>query len=279
VVEHAAAVGASVRRLAGVVARSRDLGGLERLARAAPPRRAVLPRPATRTAEPGTSVPLAVASGPAFSFAYPENLERLQQAGAELCPFDPLESATLPAGARGLYAGGGFPEVYAERLAANAPMLEAVRSAVRGGLPTWAECGGMLWLSRSLDGVPLCGAIPADATMGSKVAVGYRRAEVRRTSPVAVAGTTLRGHEHHYSEVTPTGDALTLSATTTTSAAAPGSGSRSDGWATDTMLATYLHLHLGADPAPAERFVAVAQAAISVPAQAAGNGRGKRDRR
>jgi cobyrinic acid a,c-diamide synthase len=255
VVERPAAVGASIERLGHVVAGSLDLQALEGIARGAPPQRAALPRRAARVTQAQAAVPVAVASGPAFSFAYPENLERLEEAGAELCFFDPLESPTLPPGARALYAGGGFPEVFARRLSQNTPLLQAVHRAVTAGLPTWAECGGMLWLSRSLDGTPLCDVVPADALMGPKVTVGYRRAEVRRTNPVAPAGAQLRGHEHHCSAVEPAGDALVLSGT---------SGTRAEGWATDTMLATYLHLHMGADATPAERFVRSAAEAGTV---------------
>ena len=247
VVEQRDAVAASVRHLASVVARSVDLAAVERVARAAP---VVRPDPLPVTRITGR-VRVAVASGPAFGFAYPDNLERLEEAGAELVPFDPLHAPALPAGAAALYAGGGFPEVFAAGLAANTPLLADVRRAVARGLVTWAECGGMLWLCRSIGGRRLCGVLPAHGAMGDRLAVGYRRAEVRRDSPVAAAGSVLRGHEHRYSTVTPPGDALVLTGT---------SGTAAGGWATPTLLASYLHLHLGADPGPAERFVAAAAA-------------------
>lgn len=259
VAEQRGDVSASVRRLGETIARSLDLEAIERLARGAPLVRADAPRPAHRVV--ATPVPVAIASGPAFSFVYRDNLERLEEAGAELLPFDPFEAPALPSGARGLYAGGGFPEVYAAALSANAGLLRDVRAALRGGLVTWAECGGMLWLCRSVNGSPMSGALPAQATTRDRVTVGYRRAEVRRDNPVAPKGATLRGHEHHYSLVDPPGDALSLQGVRS---------GRPDGWASPTMLATYLHLHLGADPAPAERFVATA-ARRSVERAAAGS--------
>jgi cobyrinic acid a,c-diamide synthase len=249
VVEQPEAVRASVRHLGASVSAGLDLASLEHIACSATPRRV----PARRAAREVARVPVAVVAGPAFSFAYPDNLERLTEAGAELVEFDPLEATGLPAGVRALYAGGGFPEVFAESLAANGALLDDVRRAVDDGLPTWAECGGMLWLCRSVDGHTLCGALPADATMGEHITVGYRTATVRADNPVASAGDLLRGHELHYSTVSPPGDALVLQGTI-------GEG-KTDGWSSPSLLATYLHMHLGADPGPAERFLSTAAGA------------------
>src|SRR5207247_98707 len=100
----------------------------------------------------GAGPRIAVASGPAFSFVYPENLEALTALGAEVVPFDPRHDQRLPDAVDGLYAGGGFPEVFAPELAANRPLLADLRTAVGRGLCVLAECGGLLWLARSLDG-------------------------------------------------------------------------------------------------------------------------------
>ena len=149
-----------------------------------------------------------MAGGAAFSFVYPDNVEAMEAAGAEVVPFDPLEDDRLPDGCRALYVGGGFPEVYAPALAANRSLLEDVTRRVAGGLVTWAECGGLLWLARSLDGNPLAGVVAADARMTDRLSLGYRRAAVRVDCPVAPAGAQLRGHEFHYSAIEPSGDAL-----------------------------------------------------------------------
>lgn len=190
---------------------------------------------------------VAVAAGRAFSFAYPDNLELLAEAGAELVAFDPLTEPTLPADATGLYAGGGFPEVFAAGLTANRPLLEDVRRRVGGGLVTWAECGGLLWLARSLDRHAMAGVVPADGRMTDRLTLGYRRATVRTASPLGPPGTELRGHEFHYSTLDPAGEAIDWTGRTSRGRA---------GFAGPSLLASYLHLHLGAAPALAERFVA-----------------------
>jgi len=246
VVEQADQVRRSLGRLAASLARSCDLNALMALAGAAP---AVQP-PALPTPRAAGRARVAVVSGPAFSFVYPDNLEALERAGAELFPFDPVDDVALPEACTGLYAGGGFPEVFAEALATNRPLLDEVRRRVAGGLVTWAECGGLLWLSRSLDGHTMAGVIDAEATMTDGLTLGYRRARVREDNPVAPAGTELRGHEFHYSLTTPSGESLQLRRRF-------GSDSRS-GFATASLLASYLHVHLGTAPEVAERYVSAA---------------------
>ncbi|MHB1929997.1 MAG: cobyrinate a,c-diamide synthase, partial [Acidimicrobiales bacterium] len=138
------------------------------------------------------------------------------------------------------------PEVFAAELAANTPLLADARARIAGGLPTWAECGGLLWLAGSLDGHRLAGALPAEARMTERLTLGYRTATIRRPCPVGEAGDVLRGHEFHYSTLEPAGDALELASRW---------GVTRAGWATTTLLASYLHVHLGGDPRPAEQFV------------------------
>lgn len=240
--EHPDQVAASIARLAEVVAAGCDLDALMRVAQSAPTMHA---EPVTLPRRVG-HVRVAVAGGPAFTFMYRDNLEALLAAGADLYPFDPLYDERLPADIDGLVIGGGFPEVFASRLAQNRALLADVRSAVSGGIVTWAECGGLLWLAESLDGRALAGVVPADGEMTDRLTIGYRQATVRGDNPLAQAGTVLRGHEFHYSRLEPGGDALQLTSRF---------GDRLDGYASPTLLATYLHQHLGADPTPAERFV------------------------
>jgi cobyrinic acid a,c-diamide synthase len=245
VVEQPDAVEKSLELLADAVDASCDLDAISAVARAAP-RRIVDEAPAAR---PTATARVAVAGGPAFGFTYPDNLELLEQAGAELVPFDPRADAALPGDVDAVYAGGGFPEVFVEELAANGPLLADVYDRVSSGLVTWAECGGLLWLSRSLDGHALCGAIDAEGHMGDRLTLGYRRARAGVDTPIAPAGAELRGHEFHYSSLEPPGDALTMSGR---------SGEQRAGFASPRLLASYLHLHLAADPRIAERFVATA---------------------
>ncbi|MGH9046882.1 MAG: cobyrinate a,c-diamide synthase [Acidimicrobiales bacterium] len=247
VVENPSGVAAALARLVDAIAWGLQLGDLEGLARRAPAMTAAALPAARRVAE--RAVKVAVMGGAAFGFSYPDNLERLAEAGAELVEVDPVGDPALPDGVHGLYACGGFPEVFAPELAANRALLGDVRQKLGAGLPTWAECGGLLWLSRSLDGHRLCGAIAADARLAGRVSVGYRSATLLTDTPIGERGTVLRGHEHHYSTLEPAGDALELVGR---------SGTRLEGWATERLLATYLHLHMGGDPSPAEHFVALA---------------------
>lgn len=213
------------------------------------------PGPSRTVSVAAASGPLriAVAGGPAFSFSYPDNLERLAETGAEVVPFDPLTDPTLPDDIAGLVVGGGFPEVFGDALADNGPLLADVARQVGGGLPTWAECGGLLWLCQSLDGHPMAGVIHADGAMTDRLSLGYRTARTLVDSPVGPAGTELRGHEFHYSAVTPPGTALHLEGRF---------GVGDAGHANATMLASYVHVHLGAEPTPAESFVQTCMAAL-----------------
>ncbi|HET6794832.1 MAG TPA: cobyrinate a,c-diamide synthase [Acidimicrobiales bacterium] len=247
VVEQPEAVRRSLDRLAAAVQAGIDLAEVVTLARSAPD--LPVPAPPRLRAEgpPAARAVVAVAAGPAFSFCYPDNLEALAEEGAELVPFDPLVDAGLPAGAQGLVAGGGFPEVFGEALAANRPLLDDVARRVADGLVVWAECGGLLWLARSLDGRPLAGVVGAEGRMTDRLTMGYRRAVPTIDSPVAPAGAELRGHEFHYSEVDPAGSLLRLEGR---------AGSAGGGHGGDRLFASYLHLHLGADSRPAARFVA-----------------------
>ena len=242
VAEHPDEVGTAVDRIGGLIAAHCDMDALMALARNAP-RTSVAPLP---TARATGQIRLAVASGPAFNFVYPESLDLLAQAGAELLPFDPLTDSDLPAGAQALYAGGGFPEVFAAELSANQPLIHSVRKALQSGLVTWAECGGLMWLARSLDGHPMVGAVPAAARMTPRLTIGYRQAVTRVDSPLGAAGTELRGHEFHHSELDPPGDAVELRSRF---------GGGCGGYAGPTLFASYLHQHLAAAPEVAERFV------------------------
>jgi cobyrinic acid a,c-diamide synthase len=245
VVEHSEAVSARLAVLADTVEATCDLHALMTLARDAPSRLVSTPPRPWHQAK----VRIAIAAGPAFSFTYPDNLEALEHAGAELLPFDPTRDAMLPQDIHGLYVGGGFPEVFLPLLADNRPLLADVRLRVRNGLVTWAECGGLLWLSRSLDGHRLAGVVPAEGHMTTSLTLGYRRARLRQQTPLGREGTALRGHEFHYSVIEPPGTAIDLEART---------GRSHAGHASPTLLASYLHLHLGGDTAPIEHFVRTA---------------------
>jgi cobyrinic acid a,c-diamide synthase len=243
VAEQPAQVGAALDRLARGVAAHLDLAAVMAAAAAAP-RRPTRPVPLP---PPGSPFRVAVAGGAAFTFTYTDTLDALVAAGAEIIPFDPLSAESLPPGIDGLLIGGGFPEVHGAQLAANAPLLADLRDQIANGLPAWAECGGLLLLARTLDGRRLAGVLPAAGAMSGQLTLGYRLATSTVASPIGPAGTTVRGHEFHYSTMDPPGEALRLSSRW---------GERTDGFATETLLATYLHHHPGGDPSAVAAFAA-----------------------
>ena len=243
VAEQPEAVDEGLRRLEAVIAERVELEAVLALARTAPHRveaAPVLPTPV------GRPVRVAVAAGPAFTFTYTDTIEALVAAGAEVVTFDPVREERLPEHVDGLVLGGGFPESFSDELRANAGISDDIGAAVRAGLPTWAECGGLLWLCRSFDGRPGIGAVEADATMTTKLTLGYRVATTRVPTPLGPPGVTLRGHEFHYGTVAPAGAALELASRWST---------RVEGHASPTLLATFLHHHPGGDPAAVEAFV------------------------
>lgn len=239
----------SVSRLAAVVEKGCDLDKIAAIASSAKPQihRSVRGAESTLVSDASAApVRIAVADGPAFTFTYQDNIDALRAAGAEVLPFDPLFDERLPVDIDGLIVGGGFPEVFAERLSANVALRRDVRSRLDAGLVTWVECGGLLWLASSVDAHDMVASIDTVAAMGSRLTLGYREVSVHISNPVAAAGTQLRGHEFHYSSTNPEGDAFTLESRFST---------RQEGFASETLLATYLHQHLGDHPEPAQRFV------------------------
>ncbi|MEN0015971.1 MAG: cobyrinate a,c-diamide synthase, partial [Solirubrobacteraceae bacterium] len=272
--EREAAAKQALDALAVAVADHVELDALVRLARSAPPLAAEAWSPPTPAPDEATGPAprIAVASGNAFSFHYRENLESLAALGAELVPFDPTRDETLPAGAGALLLAGGFPEVYGEALAANRPLRTAVAAAVRGGLPTVAECGGLLYLCDRLDDHAMCGVLPGNARMAGRLSLGYREAVVQTSSPLAAAGDQLRGHEFHYSTVDPScGDGDGLNAAGAAFTLRARGRERREGFATATLSASYLHVHWAAFPQAPRRLVAAAHAHASRPAAAAGH--------
>ena len=248
VAEHPDEVGRALAALGAAVAERVDLAAVARLAAAAPPEPVVRPVPLPPRGPP---VRVAVAGGPAFTFTYADTVDALEAGGAEVVPFDPLRDPALPEAVDGLVVGGGFPETFAADLAANRPLLADAGARVRAGLATWAECGGLLWLARELDGHAMAGVLPAVARMTDRLTLGYRDATTRVDTPVGPAGTVFTGHEFHYSRLEPGGDALAL---------ASRFGRGREGFATPRLLATYVHHHPGGDPAAVTAFLAACRA-------------------
>ena len=163
-----------------------DLEAVVALARSAAP----LPAGPVSLPAPGRKITVGVAGGKAFTFTYTDTLDALRAAGAEVVVFDPLTDSCIPPGIDGLLIGGGFPEVHAGELAANRQLLVELAAVVRAGVPTWAECGGLLLLSERLDHSPLAGVVPARATMTSRLTLGYREAVTASATPLGPVGTS-----------------------------------------------------------------------------------------
>ncbi|MGW7435757.1 cobyrinate a,c-diamide synthase [Streptomyces sp. NPDC054849] len=276
---------AAVSALAAQVRAGCDLDALMALARTAPPLACEAwapataltrswgstPHPAPQTPEglddsaspafearilgqrPSRRPVVAVAGGAAFTFSYAEHAELLTAAGADVVTFDPLGDEALPEGTTGLVIGGGFPEVYAPELSANEPLRKAVADFAAAGGPVAAECAGLLYLGRSLDGKPMCGVLDADARMSERLTLGYREAVAVSDSALARAGTRLRGHEFHRTVIEPG------------AGAAPAWGfthpeRRVEGFVQQGVHASYLHTHWAAEPSVARRFTQAAAA-------------------
>lgn len=261
VAERRSAAVEAVASMAAWVSEGCDLGALEALARAAGPvpggsapwtpvlpAHSHPPRWGEGLGEQEFKPVVAVAGGAAFTFSYAEHAELLTAAGADVVTFDPLRDECLPEGTAGLVVGGGFPEVYAAELSANEPLRKAVATLVESGAPVAAECAGLLYLCRELDGRPMCGVLDATARMSRRLTLGYRDAVAVSDSVLAAAGTRMRGHEFHRTVVEPG------------AGAAPAWGVRGperrvEGFVQQGVHASYLHTHWAAEPGVARRFV------------------------
>jgi cobyrinic acid a,c-diamide synthase len=251
--QEAASLDAVVARLARAAAETIDLDALIALAEAAPPP----PAGELPLADVFFSVRIGVARDAAFSFYYQDGFDLLRELGAELVFFSPMRDRALPGNIHGLYMGGGFPEVFAKDLAANAAMRAAVRDAAVSGLPVYAECGGMAYLCASLtdaDGgvFPMSGVFPQRVAMTRKLQkFGYAEAEFRRATVLGPAGTRVRTHEFHYSRME-SGDGGKGCLRMRKDGAASWYG----GLAAYNVLAAYPHIHFYSNPSLARNFLA-----------------------
>ncbi|MFF0487698.1 cobyrinate a,c-diamide synthase [Nocardia sp. NPDC004068] len=252
-VEHGTAARNAVAAMTELVAKHVDLPAVVRLADARmtgpiwEPGEAAVPTP-----EHARDTVVAMAGGPAFTFGYAEHREMLAAAGARVLVFDPLHDE-LPSGTAGLVLPGGFPEEHAADLAANSRLLDAVAAAANQGLPIHAECAGLLYLTRSLDGHRMAGVLDATAEFGPRLTLGYRDAVALTDSALWTAGQRVRGHEFHRTRLTesrsehpawawrgPTGETVR------------------EGAAVHRVHASYLHTHPAGNPDMIARFVGAA---------------------
>lgn len=209
---------------------------------------------ADRDPVPGsTDVRVGIARDEAFHFYYEDNLDLLEEAGAELVEFSPLHDSGLPDGLDALYLGGGYPEAHAQKLSDNSGMRAAIR-AFQG--PIYAECGGLMFLGEALDGLPMCGVLPLRTRMTPGLrSFGYREVTTTRETVLGPAGTRFRGHEFHHSELE---DQPALEPAYTT---VGWGGEGVEGWALGRVLGSYVHAHFGSNPGLATAFVEAARRA------------------
>ena len=203
-------------------------------------------------------VRIAVARDRAFNFYYQDNLDLLEELGAELVFWSPLDDSVFPDNVQGLYFGGGFPEVFAQKLSGNVLIRDAVRSAIFSGMPTYAECGGLMYLCDSIvdfDGNSWqgVGVLETSAAMGKRLTLGYREAVAVRDSSVLTALDRVWGHEFHRSHLTveptnPVYHSWRYGKRGEVEAVA-------EGWGVCQLHASYLHLHWGARPDIPARFL------------------------
>jgi cobyrinic acid a,c-diamide synthase len=249
--------GRLVRRAARTIEENIDLDGflgdLKRRGKVKPEGRLRSIRPAK------PEVRIAVARDRAFCFYYKENLEALESCGARLVPFSPLKDRSLPDCVDGIYIGGGYPELYGPELEANIPLRKEIKALSKKGLPIFAECGGLMYLGRSIadkEGVRygLCGVFPWTTRMLKKrKALGYREVSIS-PCPVLPAGGVVRGHEYHYSEISGGPDVKTVFSFMDRY------GKRvREGYLYRNTLASYVHVHFASNPAFAEGFVKMCQ--------------------
>ncbi|MFD1152394.1 cobyrinate a,c-diamide synthase, partial [Saccharothrix hoggarensis] len=193
---------------------------------------------------------IAVAGGAAFTFGYAEHVELLEAAGADVVVVDPLRDEALPDGAAGLVLPGGFPEQHAAEQSAAEGLRAAVTALASSGAPVHAECGGLLYLAKSLDGAPMCGVVDADGAMTPRLTLGYRDAVAPQDSVLARAGTRITGHEFHRT-------ALSVPHGARPAWRWRGHDSRpvAEGFVLGRVHASYLHTHPASAPEAVTRFV------------------------
>ena len=200
---------------------------------------------------------LGIARDQAFCFYYQDNLELLAGAGLELVPFSPLKDERLPDNLDGIYFGGGYPELHAGRLAENREIREQIRRLSRQGMPIYGECGGFMFLCSELeDGdnniYPMCKCFPFRTRMHPKLrTLGYREVKLDRETLMGGSGSTIRGHEFHYSGLI---DCPSSVETVYKVTSRMGRGQKPEGYLVHQTLGSYVHLHFGSRPACAKAF-------------------------
>ena len=214
--------------------------------------------PSPHKKEEGRGVRIAVARDEAFCFYYQENLRLLQEAGAEIVPFSPLRDISLPPEIKGLILGGGYPELHVETLSRNCDLNREILRAALDGMPMYAECGGFMYLMEEIEDLhgadqPMVGVFPFRCRMVERLkALGYREVITKKDSILGPPGTTIRGHEFHYSTIS---KAPTDVSTMYRVSNRRGRTGIREGFQMKQVLGSYVHLHWGSNPAVAPNLV------------------------
>lgn len=219
--------------------------------------------PAEQSTSSSESIRIAVAHDAAFCFIYDDNLRLLRGAGAEIVEFSPLTDQLLPAGISGIYLPGGYPELFAEKLAANELMKQAIREAIESGMPIYAECGGFIYLTMGITPEQAAsnhslthefvGIFPVIARMlPRRKALGYREVILTNDCLLGPTGTVARGHEFHYSEI----EEMPQEIQQGYQVRKQGIDLGTEGYQYKNCLASYVHIHFGSNPGLAPSFVA-----------------------
>ncbi|MEM1172534.1 MAG: cobyrinate a,c-diamide synthase [Cyanobacteria bacterium P01_H01_bin.35] len=192
---------------------------------------------------------MGVARDSAFNFYYQDNLDILEELGAKIVFWSPLKDENLPEGIQGLYFGGGFPEVFAQELSENVFVRKAVKEAIILGMPTYAECGGLMYLSEAIidfnsNSWEMVGILPTKAVMGKSLKLGYRQAITNIDTPLLAANTQVYGHEFHRSELTEA-PPIPIYKMWRVDEKKNESKATFTGWNFYQVHASYLHLHWG----------------------------------
>ena len=204
------------------------------------------------------TVRIAVARDNAFCFYYQDNLELLEGQGAELAFFSPIAGDNLPRDIDGLYIGGGYPELFGDKLAENSELRARIKEKSDAGMPIYGECGGFMYLCEALldqhgNRYPMAGCFPFTTRMFPRLkALGYREITLTRDAVIGNQGMIVRGHEFHYSELMiDTPDVQNVYRISDRS----GLDKPPDGYVVERTLGSYNHLHFGSQPEAAQHFV------------------------
>ncbi len=215
------------------------------------------------TSAPPRSPVIAVAYDRAFCFYYEDNFDLLRDAGAEIIRFSPLAGAAVPEGADAIYIGGGYPELYALKLSLNRSMINAIAAWAASGKPLYAECGGLMYLSRGIHDFEgnffgMAGVFPFETRMKKgRSKLGYREILLREDCIMGKKGAMLRGHEFHYSEIEEGADGDSVISDIYTVKNGSGQELHGEGYRYRQTLASYIHIHFGSNPRIAKEFISL----------------------